>query len=148
MSLSLQRARVHASLAGVLIALVALLPAAPARAASMTCSSHPAPSISARAGVITGHFYFSCNTIAGVDHIFASTFFRRHDGYIVDGSSSNYYQKSAAWTDGFAVGSQHGTWTAVEILHIYTYGVFHAPGCGRVAGNEVMCRWESAPVFG
>jgi hypothetical protein len=152
-SLSKIRARMLAILLGAFAVAVTVLPTGPAQAAGlMTCSHAPAPSVTASAGVVSAHYFFSCNTIAGVTDITALSTFRRQDGFIPHDATADtvrhFLQNSAAWQGGFNVGSRHGTWVAVEILHIHGTFTFQADGCGRVSPTEVDCHWESAPVFG
>jgi hypothetical protein len=140
-----------AALIGAVAALVVVLPATPAQAASMTCTHAPAPSVSASGGQVLGHFYFSCNTMAGVTDIIANTHFTRQDGFEpLDGfaDARDFHQPTAAWTSQFTVGSRHGTWTAVEEIQIVGKFVFQAPGCWRSAPTVVDCSWRSVGVFG
>ena len=143
--------RLAIAVLGVIVVLA--LPIAPAAqaATSVVCTSWPAPTISGSGGVITGHFYFQCNTLAGIDAIHRYSEVKRVEGnYTPPGAtvSDDKTQLSAAWRTDIPVGSNHGHWYAYEALDIWgTFSFGKVPGCYRYQPNLVRCNWQSAAQF-
>jgi hypothetical protein len=127
-------------------------PATAAQAAIVVCDSFPAPSISASGGIITAHYFHSCNSISGVNDMTGAIYICKSDGTVCDGRVVvDMPQTTAAGTHNIPVGSNHGHWFADEVFLFsgsFTSGPAPHGGCGRIAGTDtVRCEWQSAPIF-
>jgi hypothetical protein len=120
-------------------------------AVTITCTAAQAPSISGSAGVVTAHYYHSCNTIAGMSEmdgtitIFNTTTGLGYGRSVVSGTP----QTTAAGTVSDTIADLgHGTFYAQEDLWLYgTFMYGSVPGCGRESDTLVHCKWITASHY-
>lgn len=127
-------------------------PATASPAAVVVCDSFPAPSISASGGIITAHYFHSCNSISGVSDMTGIIYICKVEIGFCDGRVVvDAPQATAAGTHNIPVGANHGHWYADEVLIFsgsFTSGPAPHGGCGRVMGTDsVRCEWFSSPIF-
>jgi hypothetical protein len=119
----------------------------PASAASIVCNKFGgAPIVGGSAGVVTGYYSHSCNSLVGVSQMQESLVIFR-DGLVVSSSARFLIQKRVDFSRTVSV-PPHGTFKAV--MHLDLYGSFSygsVPGCGRVAPGHVSCDWASVSRF-
>jgi hypothetical protein len=114
----------------------------------VVCDSFPAPSISGSAGVLTMHYFHSCNTIAGVTGMTGQLRLNGPDTgtFLVVSVPQGTAQSIRTHT----IGATHGHWSVTETLEItgnFTTGPAPHGGCGRISPSTVFCSWTSTTIF-